>query len=161
APDTGAPTSARTDIYSPPEQGSTVIPPRQERRFELPGYEILGKLGRGGMGTVYQARHAESGRLVALKVLHEGVSDDEQHRARFRAEARALTRLEHTGIVRCLDAGEHEGRPFFVLELMTGGSLQGRLAEHSFSPREAAELVEKVALAVQHAHDSGIVHRDL
>src|SRR5215471_3848459 len=90
APDTGAPTSARTDIYSPAEKGSTVVnPPPAERRFELPGYEVLGRLGRGGMGTVYQARHVESGRLVALKVLHEGLSDDEQHKARFRAEARA------------------------------------------------------------------------
>ncbi len=155
------PTHARTAVYAGPEGGSTTVATSDSRGLDLPGYEMLGRLGRGGMGTVHQARHLESQRLVAVKVLHEGLSDDEEHRARFRAEARALLRLEHPGIVRCLEAGEQAGRPYFVLELMTGGSLQERLAERAFSPREAAGLVAELALAVQAAHAAGIIHRDL
>src|SRR5206468_1365475 len=93
---------------------------------DIPGYELLGVLGRGGMGVVYQARQVKLNRPVALKMIlaagHAGAGE----RARFRAEAEAIARLQHPNVVQIDEVGEEAGRPFFSLELVDGGSLAGK-----------------------------------
>jgi len=125
----------------------------------VPGYEVLGELGRGGMAVVYQARQLRPNRVVALKVLQTGLPADA--RRRFGAESEALARLRHPGIVQVYEAGEHDGRPYFSLEFCGGGSLAPKLAGAPMEPRRAAALVEAVARAVGAAHRAGIIHRDL
>ncbi len=126
----------------------------------VPGYEVLGELGRGGMGVVYKARQRNLDRLVALKMLHGGRADPRE-RARFQAEAEAVARLQHPNIVQVHEVGECDGRPFFSMEFCAGGSLATRLAGTPLPISEAAALVETLARAVQHAHQHGVVHRDL
>jgi WD40 repeat protein len=124
------------------------------------GYEILGVLGRGGMAVVYRARQPGLGRLVALKWLAPAgpLGPDA---ARFLREAAAVARMHHPNIVQVYETGECQGRPFLVLELVSGGTLADRLKGTPIDPRAAAALLEKVARAVHHAHERGIVHRDL
>jgi hypothetical protein len=126
----------------------------------LPGYEILQELGRGGMGVVYRARQTRLNRMVAVKMLPSSAVTTEQL-ARFRLEAEALGRLNHPNIVTIYDVGEHDGRPYFVLEYVRGPSLAQVLASRPQDPLASAQLIETVARAMQAVHDCGIVHRDL
>jgi eukaryotic-like serine/threonine-protein kinase len=131
---------------------------------ELPhisGYEVLEVLGRGGMGVVYAARHLRLGRSVALKMLLAGPFAGPQQLERFLREAQAVAGLRHPNVVQLFDVGEVDGRPYFTMELVEGGSLALKLAESPLPGREAAALAATVAEAVQAAHQSGIVHRDL
>jgi serine/threonine protein kinase len=127
----------------------------------IPGFEILRELGRGGMGVVYKARQTSSNRFVALKLIRDSALAGPQERGRFRIEAEAAARMRHPNIVQIYQVGEHEGRPYFAMELVEGGGLDRRLAGQPQAPEEAAKLVRTVALAVQHAHEQKIVHRDL
>jgi tetratricopeptide (TPR) repeat protein len=127
----------------------------------VPGYEILGELGRGGMGVVYKARQIGLNRLVALKMIlhadHASVGECE----RFRTEAEAVARLQHPNIVQIYDVGLHRDRPYFSLEYCPGGSLEKKLARTPQPPAEAARLLATLAAAMQAAHERQIVHRDL
>jgi WD40 repeat protein len=125
------------------------------------GYEILGELGRGGMGVVYKARQTSLKRLVALKMIHAGNHTSAELRDRFRGEAEVVARLKHPNIVEIHEVGEAEGRPYFSLEFVEGGTLDRKLAGTPMPPAQAAELMEVLARAVHHAHVHGIVHRDL
>jgi serine/threonine protein kinase len=128
---------------------------------DIPGYEILGELGRGGMGIVYQARQQGLNRLVALKmILHADYAGPEERR-RFRAEAESIARLRHPHIVQVYEVGEHGGSPYFSLEFCPGGSLAETLDGTPLMPQKAAALVEQLARASHAAHQAGIVHRDL
>src|SRR5262245_8933806 len=127
----------------------------------LPGYEIEGVLGRGGMGVVYKARHLALKRLVALKMILAGGHAGEEERQRFRAEAEAVARLQHPNIVQIHEVGEHAGLPFFALEFLDGGSLARKLSGQPLPPREAAQVVELLASATHLAHSRNVVHRDL
>jgi serine/threonine protein kinase len=127
----------------------------------IPGYEILGKLGQGGMGVVYKARQVRLNRVVALKVLRDGILAGPEQLARFQGEARAVARLQHPDIVQIYEVGEHEGRPYLALELVDGGSLAEKLNGTPLPPAEAARFVETLARATHHAHRQGIIHRDL
>jgi WD40 repeat protein len=127
----------------------------------VPGYEILGELGRGGMGVVYKARQVGLNRLVALKMILAGGHAGEAERARFRVEAEAVARLQHPNIVQIHDIGESNGHPFFSLEFVEGGTLAEHLGHRPQPPRQAAQLVATLARAVHAAHQAGIVHRDL
>jgi tRNA A-37 threonylcarbamoyl transferase component Bud32 len=122
---------------------------------------ILGVLGRGGMGVVYKARQEKLKRTVALKMILGGTHAEAADLARFRAEAEAVARLQHSNIVQIYEVGEHQGRPYFSLEFVEGGSLAQQLAGTPLPAREAAQLTETLARAMQAAHERGIVHRDL
>ena len=131
---------------------------------ELPrirGYEVQAVLGRGGMGVVYRARHLRLDRPVALKMLLAGSYAGQEERERFQREAEAVAGLRHANIVQLYDAGDLDGRPYFTMEFVEGGSLAQKIAGMPQPARPSAALVAQVAEAVQFAHQSGIVHRDL
>jgi serine/threonine protein kinase len=121
-------------------------------RVEVPGYEVLEELGRGGMGVVYRARHLALNRLVALKMILAGVHAGPRELARFLAEAEAVARLQHPHIVTVYEIGQHQGLPFFSLELCGGGSLHARLAGTPQQPAWAAQVVEQLARGMAYAH---------
>jgi formylglycine-generating enzyme required for sulfatase activity len=127
----------------------------------IPGYEVLGVLGRGGMGVVYKARHMGLNRVVALKMVLAGGHAGPDELARFRGEAEAVARLKHPNVVQVYDVGESGGLPYFSLEFVEGGSLDRKLAGTPLPPNEAAALVEVLARAVAVAHAAGLIHRDL
>jgi WD40 repeat protein/tRNA A-37 threonylcarbamoyl transferase component Bud32 len=127
----------------------------------VPGYELLGELGRGGMGVVYKARQIKLNRVVALKMILAGGHAGAADLARFVTEAEAIARLQHPNIVQLYEVGEHGGLPYFSLEFCPGGSLDRKLGGTPLPPRQAAALVETLARAMQAAHEKGVVHRDL
>jgi eukaryotic-like serine/threonine-protein kinase len=124
-------------------------------------YELLGEIGRGGMGVVYKARQTDLDRVVAIKmILSSHLASAEQVR-RFYAEARAAARLQHPHIVRIHEVGRMYGQHFFAMEYVAGPSLAERLRQGPITPADAARLVAIVARAVAHLHSQGFVHRDL
>jgi eukaryotic-like serine/threonine-protein kinase len=126
-----------------------------------PDFAILGELGRGGMGIVYMAQQLSLKRVVALKVMRAGAYADEDQVARFKAEAEAVAQLQHPNVVQVYHVGEFAGRPYCALEYIEGGSLDKRLTGTPLPPRDAAQTVRTLALAIHAAHQRGIVHRDL
>jgi eukaryotic-like serine/threonine-protein kinase len=143
---------------------SALEPPAQEGASSsplptIPGYEILGELGRGGMGVVYKARQEALDRVVALKTIR--AEADEADQVRFLAEARASADLKHPHLVTLYELGRHGPLLYFTLELVEGGSLAQKLASQPLAAEAAARLVEQIARGIQHAHERGIVHRDL
>jgi WD40 repeat protein len=158
ATDPGSIGSIFTDPYTP--QTSSPSAASAERAGPA-GCEILGELGRGGMGVVYKARQRALDRIVALKIIRSGVHASDDERARFLTEARAAARLQHPNIVGVFEVGEHDGQPYCVLEYVAGGTLRARLAQAPLTPHEAAGLIRTLALAIHHAHSHGIIHRDL
>lgn len=127
---------------------------------KLGAYQVLGKLGGGGMATVYRAV-APDGQEVALKVLLRQSDEDSDFEARFRREARLYLKLRHPHIVQMLDYGDQDGLAYLVLELMDGGTLTRRIPAEGMQASEAARVLEPLGEAVQAAHDQGVVHRDL
>jgi tetratricopeptide (TPR) repeat protein len=141
--------------------GGAVAETEPVRLPHIPGYEILGQLGQGGMGVVYKAYQLSLKRTVALKMLLGGPHVHPTLLARFRAEAEAVARLQHPHIVHIYEIGEAEGQPYFALEYVEGGSLAQRLRGMSQPPHQAAQWLQTLAQAVHFAHERGIIHRDL
>jgi serine/threonine-protein kinase len=127
----------------------------------VPGYDVQGVLGRGGMGVVYKAWHLRLHRTVALKMLLAGAYAQPQERERFLREAEAVAGLRHANIVQVYDVGDLDGLPYFTMEFVEGGNLTQKLAGTPQPADQAAALVTTLALAIGVAHQSGIVHRDL
>jgi serine/threonine protein kinase/tetratricopeptide (TPR) repeat protein len=125
------------------------------------GYEILSELGRGGMGVVYKARQFGLNRLVALKMVLAGAHAGATQLARFHTEAEAVAHLLHPNIVQIYEVGNHDGLPYFSLEYVDGGSLADKIAGQPQKVKEAAQMIEILALAMAFAHQHGIIHRDL
>jgi tetratricopeptide (TPR) repeat protein/tRNA A-37 threonylcarbamoyl transferase component Bud32 len=125
------------------------------------GYEILGVLGRGGMGVVYKARQRGLNRLAALKMILAGGHASEEELIRFRTEAEAVARIQHPNIVQIYEIGDEGGLPYFSLEFVDGGSLADQIKGVPQAPRKAAQLVHILAGAVDCAHRAGVIHRDL
>jgi serine/threonine-protein kinase len=161
-------------LFPPPDEPTTkkdaLFPPSSERTSrtaegtavpQIPGYEVEAVLGRGGMGVVYRARQVRLNRTVALKMLLAGAYAGPQDLVRFQREAEAEAGLRHPHIVQVHDVGEHDGRPYFTMEFVGGGSLADKLHGTPQPARQAAALVAPLAGAVQAAHQGGIVHRDL
>ncbi len=147
-------TEAHADL-SPGHGSATIAAPC------VPGYEILGEVGRGGMGIVYKARDRKLNRVVALKMILAGEFAGPRQVDRFQAEAEAVARLQHPHIVQIYEVGGKGGLPYLALEFVEGGSLEDRLGGAPLPAGEAAALAETLARAVAHAHERGIVHRDL
>src|SRR5262249_44947476 len=124
-------------------------------------YEVESVLGRGGMGVVYRARHLKLNRTVAVKTLLAGAYAGPTERARFQREAEAVASLCHANVVQIYEVGEYEGRPYFTMELVEGGSLAQKLEGVPQPVDQAVVLLMILSEAVHTAHQCGLVHRDL
>jgi serine/threonine protein kinase/WD40 repeat protein len=153
----------QADGFLRPPSAATVTQPTPERPGSWIGpYKLLQQLGEGGMGVVFMAEQTEPvRRRVALKVIKPGL-DSAQVLARFEAERQALALMDHPNIARVLDAGATEGgRPYFVMELVHGVPLTRYCDENRLTPRERLGLFVPVCQAIQHAHQKGVIHRDI
>ena len=124
-------------------------------------YKLSGEIGFGGMGTVVQAIDEETGKLVAIKLLSPEYLDDLGLRAAFEREARLVTSLEHEAIVPVYDFGQESGQPYLVMEYMPNGSLADRMVQGPLSPDDVATILDRLAPAIDYAHERGVIHRDL
>jgi serine/threonine protein kinase/tetratricopeptide (TPR) repeat protein len=133
-----------------------------DRDWRLGNYQILEEIARGGMGVVYRARHLASRRIVAVKRVLTYHSDSQQTLARFQREAEAAASLDHPNILPIYDVGTtDDGLPYFSMKFAAGGSLLHARDLFRDDPRRSAQLILKVARAIDYAHGQGIVHRDL
>ena len=148
------PRSRVSDDAAPPPLPTADLP-------RIRGYEVQGVLGRGGMGIVYKAWHRRLNRAVALKMLLAGPCARPEELERFLREAEVVAGLRHANVVQVYDVGDLDGRPYFTMEYVEGGSLAQKLAGTPQSADQAAALVATLAEAIQVAHQSGIIHRDL
>jgi serine/threonine protein kinase len=144
----------QADVSTPPDGAGGHAP-------TINGYRILEIIGRGGMGTVYKAQHLELNRIVALKLVHPGGRDDSTMRLRFEREFRSLASIEHPNIVPVYDAGNWQGFPYFTMKYIPPGPLSEHLGRFRADPVAAVKMVAKVARAVHHLHEAGVLHRDL
>jgi serine/threonine-protein kinase len=125
-------------------------------------YQIVGKLGRGGMGTVYEGVHRETGEPAALKLLSPALAQEEGFRIRFAAEIETLRKLNHPNIVRLFGFGEQDEQLYYAMELVDGNSLEEELRRgRRFDWREVTQIGIEICRALRHAHDRGIIHRDI
>jgi serine/threonine protein kinase/formylglycine-generating enzyme required for sulfatase activity len=124
-------------------------------------YELIEELGRGGMGVVWKARDIDLDRFVAIKLILPSHVESEVGVKRFQAEARAAARLDHPGIVTVHDFGQRDGKYFLCMAFVQGRSLAERLSQGALPPLKAAHILRDIAEAIQHAHERGVVHRDL
>jgi serine/threonine-protein kinase len=138
------------------------------QKSQIPGYEILGRLGKGAMATVYKARQLSLDRIVAVKVLPEKMSQNADFVQRFYKEGMAAARLSHHNMVQAIDVGSTpDNRHFFVMEYIEGKSLYELIAPppagegRSFSEAEALDIIIQVGEALAHAHSRGLIHRDV
>src|SRR5438874_1000564 len=159
---------AASFLESPPSAVVAITSPTiDDASLEKPGtqigpYKLLQQIGEGGMGVVYMAEQTEPvQRKVALKVIKPGM-DSRQVIARFEAERQALSMMDHVNIARVLDAGTTDsGLPYFVMELVHGVPITKYCDDHHLTPRQRLELFVPVCQALQHAHQKGIIHRDV
>src|SRR5262245_47672865 len=146
---------------SPVFDGATPPPLPRADLPRIPGYHVQEEVGRGGMGVVYKAWHRRLNRAVAVKMLLAGPYARPEELERFLREAEAVASLRHPNVVQIYDVGDLDGRPYFTMEYVEGGSLAQKLAGTPQPADQAAALVAALAGAIQVAHQSGIVHRDL
>jgi protein kinase-like protein len=155
--------------FKPPESVSELQAVELDDTATFPGagsgeslgpYELVRILGKGGMGVVYEAHHAELGRTVALKVMRSSDAGREELE-RFKREARAAAKLRHANIVPILEVGEHDGQHYFTMTMVEGQTLTSLARSGQIEPNEAARLMADVARAIHYAHEQGVIHRDL
>src|SRR5512136_2029708 len=140
---------------------SFVAPSLEEVARLFPQLEVQAFVGQGGMGAVYKARQRELDRVVALKILPPGIGKDAGFAERFTREAKALAKLNHTGIVTLYEFGQADGLFFFLMEFVDGMNLRHLMEVERISAREALAIVPQICDALQYAHDQGIDHRDI
>jgi serine/threonine-protein kinase len=162
APSGDPSTGQETTVMQGKERKGMTSPGNTEMRgLANFGYEILGELGRGGMGVVYKARQNRLNRIVALKMILAGGMAKDKDIARFRIEAEAVAQFQHPNIVQIYEIGESGDCPYFSLEYVEGGSLSQKVAKEPLSAREAAQMTRTIAGAMDYAHKHEIIHRDL
>jgi tetratricopeptide (TPR) repeat protein len=152
---------SRPPATPPASSRPPATPPAGAALPEVPGYEVQGVLGHGGMGVVYRAWQLRLNRAVALKMLLAGPYARPEELERFLREAQAVAGLRHPNIVQVHDVGDVDGRPYFTMELVEGGNLADQIRGVPQPAHQAAALVATLAEASHAAHQSGIVHRDL
>lgn len=131
-------------------------------KLEIPGYQILQKLGKGSMGVVYKARQTSVDRIVAVKVLLDSLSQNREFVGRFQREAKIAAKLSHNNIVNAIDAGQAGTHQYFVMEYVEGVTIKDLLDKGKvYDERGAVEIVIKIADALKHAHQRGLIHRDI
>jgi serine/threonine-protein kinase len=129
---------------------------------QIPGYQILGRLGSGAMATTFKARQLSLDRMVAIKVLPKRLSENAEYVERFYKEGRAAAKLNHPNIAQAFDVGEAGGYHYFVMEYVEGHTLYDELTEGKvFSEDEALEVIIQIAKALEHAHAQELIHRDV
>jgi serine/threonine-protein kinase len=165
-PGSGSSELKRTPTHDPMAEtmagsGKTVAIVTPNERKQFGDYELIEELGRGGMGVVYRAHQQGLDRVVALKMLREGRLASPADRERFHREAQILSRMDHPGIVPILDVGMLDGRDFFTMKWIDGGSLAVHVERLRSDLQAAAAIVADAADAVHYAHLRGILHRDL
>src|SRR5262249_39577527 len=151
----------RASVPSPAADARAPLPTPLAVPVSIGRYRVLRLLGEGGMGAVYEAEQDNPRRRVALKVIRPGLLAPPLLK-RFGKEAQILGRLHHPGIAAVYEAGLAEGgRPFFAMELIDGSPLDAYARQHGLSAAARLELLARVCDAVQHAHEHGVIHRDL
>lgn len=145
-----------TPDADPAQAPRPLVVPRQ-----IGDYDMVREIARGGMGVVWLAVQRSLGRQVAIKLLPPDLAIDPTRLTRFRAESKFAARLQHPNIVAIHEVGEHEDMPYYTMDYVPGQDLGTYARERPMAPRQAAELVRTIALAVQYAHDLGVLHRDL
>ncbi len=155
------PTTDYSDLTSPTHRPGFPLPTAEALNARIPNLDVTGILGHGGMGLVYRGHHPLLDRPVAIKVVRPDISADLEFQSRFLREARTLAKLRHPYIVTVYDLGKLGDLYYLVMEYVEGSSLRQKLAERSISARDTLDFVPQIAEALQHAHESGIVHRDV
>jgi serine/threonine-protein kinase len=132
------------------------------RKFQIPGYQVIQKLGKGSMGVVYKAKQLSVDRVVAIKILLDTLAQNKEFIKRFEREAKIAAKLSHNNVVNAIDAGEVDGHYFFVMEYVEGATIKDHLDEHkTFEEKEALRIVLAIAEALKHAQQRGLIHRDI
>ena len=153
-----APRSDATVLYS---REGFVAPTPEELARQIPNLEVIELLGQGGMGVVYKGRQPLLDRHVAIKVLRPDYQTDGEFQERFLREARTLAKLRHPYIVTVFDIGKAGELYYLVMEFVEGANLRQLLTDRSITERDTLEFVPQIAEALQHAHEAGVVHRDV
>ncbi len=153
----GEPGRSGPALPSPPVPDPAATPVA----WQVGAYEILGEVGRGGMGVVYKARHRGLNRVVAIKMVLAGEFASETERLRFQREAELAARVKHVNIVQIHEVGQLGDRPYISMEWVGGGTLAERLDGTPWPPRDAAKMIGALAQAIDAAHRHGVIHRDL
>lgn len=129
---------------------------------QIPGFQLMRKVGSGAMASVYMAKQISLDRIVAIKVLPKRMSEDTEFVARFHKEGRAAAKLNHNNIVQAIDVGEYGGYHYFVMEYVDGYTVYDELAKlKRYGEKRALEIIIQIAGALQHAHEKGFIHRDV
>jgi serine/threonine-protein kinase len=132
------------------------------KKFEIPGYQMLERLGKGSMGMVFKARQTSVDRIVAVKILLDALAQNKEFIKRFDREAKIAAKLSHNNIVNAIDAGEVDGHHYFVMEYVEGSTIKDALDKQKvFDEKAALKIVMAVAEALKHAHHRGLIHRDI
>ncbi len=133
-----------------------------QKKFEIPGYQILERIGKGSMGVVFKAKQTSVDRIVAVKVLLDALAKNKEFIKRFDREAKIAAKLSHNNIVNAIDAGEVGGNFYFVMEYIEGETVKDMLEKGKiFDEKTASEIILAVAEALQHANQRGLIHRDV
>jgi eukaryotic-like serine/threonine-protein kinase len=159
-PDATADHAGNLEVREVPGRANNALARELPREF-IPGYRILGELGRGAMGVVFKAQQLQADRTVALKVMLDAERAGQEELARFQIEVQAAAKLQHPHIVQVYEVGTAGKMPYFTQEFLAGGTLSERIKNQLLSHRETAECMLQLSQAIGYAHSKGVVHRDL
>ncbi len=132
------------------------------KRFQIPGYQMIDKLGKGSMGVVFKAKQVSVDRIVAIKILLDPLAQNKEFIKRFEREAMIAAKLSHNNVVNAIDAGQIDGHYYFVMEYIEGPTIKDFLDKHKvFDEKEAIRITLAIAEALKHAAQKGLIHRDI